>query len=224
MHAFVFKLAGIDLIYPRWLLFAGAVLAQFLVYLILSRYVQPIAAAIGAWLALGWSFPNYFAALPSWWLLVCALACVWAFLRYVETGLLRYAAAAGLAAGVSILIKQTGLYVLVALVMALLYGGGNGAGIADLVAGANHLCGGGGGRLALALMILSARLALSDLRLSVPADSCVQPAPSCRRRPPVAAAVVGGACRACVPLWPPRPSARCVSSSRMSSIGRSGRS
>ena len=137
MHALVFKLAGIDLIYPRWLLFAGAVLAQVLVYLILRRYLQPIGAAIGAWLALGWSFPNYFAALPSWWLLVCALVCVWAFLRHVETGLLRYAAVAGLAAGISILIKQTGLYVLVALVMTLLYGGGSDE--------REHACGGRGG-------------------------------------------------------------------------------
>ena len=99
MHALVFRLAGVDLIYPRWVLFAGAVLAQALIYFILSRYLEPIAAALGAWLALGWSFPNYFAALPSWWLLVCALMCLWAFLRHVETGLMRYAVAARLAAG-----------------------------------------------------------------------------------------------------------------------------
>ena len=64
-----------------------------------------------SWLALGWGFPNYFAALPSWWLLVCALMCAWAVVKYVETALLRYAATAGLAAGISILIKQTGLLV-----------------------------------------------------------------------------------------------------------------
>jgi hypothetical protein len=124
LHAGVFKLAGIDLLYTRWLLFAGAAVAQALTYLILRRFLGPIGAAVGVWTALGWSFPNYFAALPSWWVLVCALGCLWAFVRYVETGLVRYAALAGLTAGLSILIKQTGLYVLVALVMALLYGGG----------------------------------------------------------------------------------------------------
>jgi hypothetical protein len=124
MHAMVFRLAGIDLLYPRWLLFAAAVLAQLLVYLILRRYLQPVGAALASWLALGWGFPNYFAALPSWWLLVCALMCAWSVVKYVETALLRYAAIAGLAAGASILIKQTGLYLLVALVMALLYSGG----------------------------------------------------------------------------------------------------
>jgi Dolichyl-phosphate-mannose-protein mannosyltransferase len=163
VHATVFRLAGIDLIYPRWLLFAGAVLAQILVYLILSRYLQPIGAAIGAWLALGWSFPNYFAAVPSWWLLVCALVCVWAFLRYVDTGLLRYAAAAGLAAGISILVKQTGLYVLVALLMAVLYGGGEEREARAWWPGRILCAALAVAALGVALMILSARLALSDL-------------------------------------------------------------
>jgi hypothetical protein len=177
LHALVFKLAGIDLIYLRWLLFAGVVLAQLLTYLILRRYVQPIGAAIGTWVALSWSFPNYFAALPSWWLLICALACVWAFLRYAESRLLRYAAAAGLAAGISILIKQTGLYVLVALVMALLYSGGTNERDARvwwpgrlLYAGAAIVT------VALAFAVLVTRLSLSDLvylMLPILACSCV---------------------------------------------------
>lgn len=174
LHALVFELAGVDLIYPRWLLFAGAVLAQVLTYLLLSRYVQPIGAAIGTWLALGWSFPNYFAALPSWWLLICALACVWAFLRHAETQLLRYAAVAGLAAGMAILIKQTGLYVLVALVMALLYGGGANERHARVWWPGRFLCGGAGiAALGLAFAILVSRLSLSDfLYLMLPILAC----------------------------------------------------
>ena len=152
------------MIYPRWLLFAVAVLGQVFVYLILRRHLQPIGAAIGAWLALAWSFPNYFASLPSWWLLVCALACLWAFLRYVDTGLLRYAAVAGLAAGISILIKQTGLYVLVALVMTLLYGGGRDEQDARVWWPGRMLCAGVAvAAVGLAFTILAARLALSDL-------------------------------------------------------------
>ena len=163
MHALVFKAAGIDLIYPRWLLLAGAVLAQVLVFIILSRFLQPVPAAIGAWVALGWSFPNYFAALPSWWLLICALACLWAFLRYAETGLVRYAAAAGTAAGISILVKQTGLYLLVALMMALMYGGGAERDSRGWRPG-RILCGAAAvGAAGLAFLIVSARLALSDL-------------------------------------------------------------
>ena len=45
LHAVAFKAAGVDLIYPRWLLFAGAALAQVLTYLILRRYLDPIGAA-----------------------------------------------------------------------------------------------------------------------------------------------------------------------------------
>ena len=174
VHAAVFKLVGIDLLYLRWLLFAGAVAAQMLTYFILRRYLEPVGAAIGAWVALGWSFPNYFAALPSWWLLVCALACTWSFVRYVDTGRPIDAAVAGLAAGMSILVKQTGLYVLMALVMALVYAPGGERGseqpwrrervpaVAVAVAG-----------IVLAFWILRARLSISDLLyLLLPIGAC----------------------------------------------------
>src|SRR4029453_4842001 len=70
------------------------------------------------------SFPNYFAGIPSWWLLACALACLWSIIRFVETQQWQYVAAAGLAAGFAVVIKQTGAYLLVALGLSLLYGGG----------------------------------------------------------------------------------------------------
>jgi Dolichyl-phosphate-mannose-protein mannosyltransferase len=122
IYAAVFKISGVDLLNVRWFLFAGAGLAMWLLYAIVRRYFAPIGAAFAAWVALGWSFPNYFAGLPSWWLLVCALTCVWSVIRYVETRQTRYLVAAGLAAGVAMAIKQTGVYLLVALVLTLLYG------------------------------------------------------------------------------------------------------
>lgn len=122
-YAAVFKISGIDLLHLRWTLFAGAAVAVCLTYLILRRYLQPVGAALGTWIALAWSFPNYFAPLPSWWLLVCALGCLWAFLRYLETDQWHYVALAGLSAGFAVAVKQTGLYLLVALVMSVLYDG-----------------------------------------------------------------------------------------------------
>lgn len=174
LHAEVFRLAGVNLLYPRFVLFAGAALAQILVYLMLRRFLDPMGAAFGAWIALGWSFPNYFAAMPSWWVLICALACVWAFTRYVESGWLRYAAAAGLAAGVSIVIKQTGLYVLVALVMALLYGGGRQERETAVSGPARLLCASAAlAALGLALAILRSRLASGELLyLLMPIAAC----------------------------------------------------
>ncbi len=174
LHAGLFKIVGINLLYPRWLLFAGAIVAQTLTYSILRRYLQPTVAALGAWLALGWGFPNYFAALPSWWLLVCALTSLWAFIRFVETGSARYAAAAGLVAGISILIKQTGLYVLVAVVMALLYSGGQREPLEPANRTRRLICLGFGlATVGLALAILSSRLAPAELLyLLLPIAAC----------------------------------------------------
>jgi hypothetical protein len=125
-YAAVFKVAGIELLTLRWVLFAGASLAQVVLYSILRRYLAPVAAGLISWLALVWSFPNFFAGLPSWWILICALCCLWGFVRYIEMGTIWYAALAGLATGVAIVVKQTGVYLLVALVMSLLYEGGSG--------------------------------------------------------------------------------------------------
>jgi hypothetical protein len=121
LHAIAFRTFGVDLLHLRWILFAAVVAGQLVFYVTLRRFLPPIGAAFASTLALTWSFPNYFASLPSWWVLLCAIGCAWAFVRFIETESLRYAGLAGMAAGLAILFKQTGLYVLVALVMAILY-------------------------------------------------------------------------------------------------------
>jgi hypothetical protein len=121
LYAAVFKLSGTDLVNVRWMLLALACLTLVLCYVLARRWLRPAGAALATWLALVWSFPNYFAGLPSWWLLACALCCTWAFVRYVDTGRLHHVAAAGLAAGVAVAIKQTGVYVAVALFSAIAY-------------------------------------------------------------------------------------------------------
>jgi hypothetical protein len=123
LYAAVFRVAGVDLVNVRWALFIGASLAICLIYAITRRYLRPASAALATWVALLWSFPNYFAGLPSWWLLICALFSLWALIRYAETERWWYIAGAGLAAGLAIAVKQTGLYLLVAVTLSLLYGG-----------------------------------------------------------------------------------------------------
>lgn len=168
MYAMVFRFAGIDLLYLRWLLFAGASLAMVAMYAVVRRYLTPIPAALTTWVGLTWSFPNYFAGLPSWWLLVCALCCLWAFIRYVETERIAYIALAGLIAGLSILFKQTGVYLVVALVISLLYERGTGprrflrmaAGLASL---------------ALVLAIMRSQFAMAEmLYLLLPIAACAR--------------------------------------------------
>ena len=124
LYAGVFKVAGVDLLYVRWLLFAAAAWTAWLTYAILRRFLRPIAAALATWVAIGWSFPNYFAGLPSWWLLLCALLCVWAVVRHAETEDRRWLIVAGLSAGLAVTIKQTGVYLLAALVFTVSYDGG----------------------------------------------------------------------------------------------------
>ena len=119
-YAAVFRMIGIDLVHLRWTVFAGALVAMTFVYVILRRYLRPVVAAIGTVVALVWSFPNYFSSLPSWWLLLCALVCLWGFIRHLETERLVFVGIAGLAAGMAFTIKQTGIYLLPPLMMSLM--------------------------------------------------------------------------------------------------------
>ena len=124
LYAAIFEIFGIHLLYVRYALFVGAALAQVFVYLILRRFLSATGAGFGAALSAAWSFPNYFAGLPSWWVLICALVSLWSYIRYVETSQLRYVALAGVGVGLSVLFKQTGVYLIVALALSLLHDGG----------------------------------------------------------------------------------------------------
>ena len=122
LYAALFRIVGVDLLHVRWLLFAGAAWAVFVVHAICRRHLPPIGAALGTWVALTWSFPNYFAGLPSWWLLICALTCVWALIRHDETSQWRYVLVSGLSAGIAVTVKQTGVYLVLALALSIAYG------------------------------------------------------------------------------------------------------
>lgn len=127
LYAAVFRMAGVDLLHVRWLLFGAAATAIWLMYAVLRRTLRPPAAAAATWVATTWSFPNYFAGLPSWWLLLCALIELWAMIRAAETRRVRYVVLAAVAAGLAVTIKQTGIYLVVALGLWTLYDGGSSA-------------------------------------------------------------------------------------------------
>lgn len=127
LYGLLFALTGVELLHIRWLLFAGAAWCLTLVYLICRRYVPAIGAALATWVALVWSFPNYFAGLPSWWLLICAMTSLWALLCYSETGRWRFLVVAGMSAGLAFAIKQTGAYLIVAVALTVTFVGASGA-------------------------------------------------------------------------------------------------
>jgi hypothetical protein len=100
---------------------------------------------------------------------------LWAFIRYVETGTIWYAALAGLATGVALVVKQTGVYLLVALVMSLLYER-SGPTAPGVPASRTAECGPRGlchRRMLFAVAILRSRLALAEmLYLLLPIAAC----------------------------------------------------
>jgi hypothetical protein len=121
VYSLVFRFWGIDLAHVRWLLFLLAIGAVCLLYDIFRRYLPPTGAALATWVAVVWSFPNYFAGLPSWWLLVCALVAVWGFCRFEDSGARWPLLAAAFATGSAVAVKQTGVYQVIAFAAALSY-------------------------------------------------------------------------------------------------------
>ena len=110
LHALAFRVFGVTLMSLRVcvFLFFLAWLPAF--YSIAVRFASPISAGLITLLAVAWSFPNYPAAMPSWYNLFFATFGAAALLRYVETRKARWLYIAGVCGGVSILIKVIGAY------------------------------------------------------------------------------------------------------------------
>jgi Dolichyl-phosphate-mannose-protein mannosyltransferase len=108
-HAGVFRLLGTSLISLRI-----ALLAAYLVWL---PIVYWIARRFGAWgpatfvsaIVAVWSVPNSLSAMPSWYNLFFATAGAAALCRFLESQRRRWLVAAGVAGGLSVLAKVTGL-------------------------------------------------------------------------------------------------------------------
>ncbi len=80
------------------------------VYYIALRFTSAVAAGAITLLAVAWSYPNYPAAMPSWYNLFFATFGAAALLRYLEVRTRRWLFVAGVCGGVSILIKVIGAY------------------------------------------------------------------------------------------------------------------
>jgi hypothetical protein len=119
-YAGVFRVAGIDVMHLRWTVYAAAVGGLGFLYVILRRMLPPITAALATSISLLWTYPNYVSSLPSWWVLLFALVCLWSLIRYMETDRLRFAMLAGVSAGLAFTVKQTGVYLFPPLVMSLM--------------------------------------------------------------------------------------------------------
>jgi hypothetical protein len=121
LYAGLFRAFGIDLLTIRRALLAAAVASTLAWYDVALRFTNPVTAAAVAFVGLLWSFPNYFAGLPSWWALTFASLGLAAFARYLETRRLPWLFALGLSVGLACAFKQTGLYLVAAAWMALAF-------------------------------------------------------------------------------------------------------
>jgi len=120
-HAQVFNVLGTSLTSLRTILVAVAILAVIAWFMIAARFLPPASAGVVTLVCLVWSFPNYFAALPSWYNLMFASWTMWAILKYSDELKPRFLVIATCAIGLSILCKITGVYALAATFFAVIF-------------------------------------------------------------------------------------------------------
>lgn len=116
-HAAAFWALGRELVPLRIAIFVLFALSVPAVFYLASRFVRPLAAAGVTLLAEVWGFPNYPAAMPSWYNLFFAIFGMATIFRYLESEKRRWLFLGGLAGGVSCLVKVTGLYYVAAVLL-----------------------------------------------------------------------------------------------------------
>jgi hypothetical protein len=120
-NALAFRVFGLRLTSLRLILFLSFLAFVPAVFAIATRFGSPLASGLVTLLAVAWSLPNYFAAIPSWYNLFLAAWGVLALLRHVETGQRRWLFLAGALAGISCLFKVIGAHLIAAALLFLVY-------------------------------------------------------------------------------------------------------
>lgn len=110
LDALGFKALGISAMTLRWVIFAVYLAWIPAVWYLARRLAGPVLAAAATLLAAAWTLPVYAEGMPSWYNLFLATFGTAALFRWVEVRHRRWLFAAGLAGGLSIVIKIVGLY------------------------------------------------------------------------------------------------------------------
>lgn len=121
IHALAFRALGVNLMSLRICVFLFFLAWLPAVYSIALRFVSPMAAGAITLLAVAWSYPNYPAAMPSWYNLFFATFGAAAVLRYLDVRTRRWLFVAGVCGGVSILIKVIGAYYIAGVLLFLAF-------------------------------------------------------------------------------------------------------
>jgi hypothetical protein len=121
LHAAAFRLFGTTLFSMRIVLFAVFMAWIPAVFYVASRLVRPTFAAAVTLLCVVWTLPNYPAPLPSWYNLFLATIGLAALFRWLEDRRPRWLVAAGIAAGLSLLVKIIALYFVAGVLLFLVF-------------------------------------------------------------------------------------------------------
>jgi Dolichyl-phosphate-mannose-protein mannosyltransferase len=121
IHALAFRIFGVSLMSLRICAFLFFLTWIPAVYYIALRFTSAVAAGLITLLAVAWSFPNYPAAMPSWYNLFFATFGAAALLRYLEARRARWLFIAGVCGGISILIKVIGAYYIAGVLLSLVF-------------------------------------------------------------------------------------------------------
>ncbi len=121
IHALAFRAFGVSLMSLRICAFLFFLAWIPAVYYVAQRFTSAIAAGLITLLAVAWSYPNYPAAMPSWYNLFFATFGAAALLRYLDVRKARWLFFAGLCGGVSILIKVIGAYYIAGVLLFLAF-------------------------------------------------------------------------------------------------------
>jgi fermentation-respiration switch protein FrsA (DUF1100 family) len=121
LNAAAFRLFGTTLWTLRLVLFAVFLAWVPAIHAIAGRFVRPMAAGAVTLLAVVWSLPNYPAAMPSWYNLFLATFGILALLKHLEDRRQRWLVAAGVAGGLSFLVKVIGLYYVAGVLLFLVF-------------------------------------------------------------------------------------------------------
>ena len=121
IHAAAFRVFGVNLLSLRICVFLFFLAWVPALYSVALRFTPPLAAGIIALLAIAWSFPNYEAAMPSWYNLFFATFGAAALLHYLDVRTRRWLFIAGLCGGISILIKVIGFYYIAGVLLFLVF-------------------------------------------------------------------------------------------------------
>ncbi|MGA7448459.1 MAG: ArnT family glycosyltransferase [Terriglobales bacterium] len=121
IHALAFRVFGVSLMSLRLCVFLFFLAWIPAVYYIALRFTSAVAAGLITLTAVAWSYPNYPAAMPSWYNLFFATFGAAALLRYLEVRRARWLFVAGVFGGVSLLIKVIGAYYIAAVLLFLAF-------------------------------------------------------------------------------------------------------